>query len=155
MPSLLWHRCKTLHQTPSVLNPVRAKMVSDAAQYHWSSYLATMGDATTPEWLHTDWVLSQFGKSRASARRKYAKFVAKGVGIASPWNELKGQVLLGNEQFICELQPLLDGKSELKEFPRAQRLMNRPALKTLFSAKVRASKILRDEAICKACIEHG
>ena len=50
---------------------------------------------------------------------------------------------------------LLEGKSELKEFPQAQRLMNRPALKTLFPARVKASKTLRDEAICRACVEHG
>ena len=138
-----------------VLNPVRAKMVRDAAQYGWSSYLATMGGASAPQWLQTDWVLGQFGKSRAVARRKYGEFVAEGVGITSPWSELKGQVLLGREQFVSELQPLLEGKSGLKEFPQAQRLMNRPALKTLFPARVKASKALRDEAICKACLEHG
>jgi putative transposase len=138
-----------------VLNPVRAKMVRDVVQYGWSSYLATMGGTPTPQWLKIDWVLSQFGKSRAVARRKYGEFVAEGVGIASPWTELKGQVLLGREQFVNGLQPLLEGKSELNEFPQAQRLMNRPALKTLFPARVKASKILRDEAICKACVEHG
>lgn len=138
-----------------VLNPVRAKIVRDAAQYGWSSYLATTGGAPTPQWLQTDWVLSQFGKSRAVARRKYGAFVGKGVGITSPWCELKGQVLLGLDQFVSWLQPLLDGKSALKEFPQAQRLMNRPALKTLFPARVKASKALRDEAIRKACMEHG
>ena len=138
-----------------VLNPVRAKIVRDAAQYGWSSYLATMGGTAAPPWLQTDWVLSQFGKGRAVARRKYGEFVAEGVRIASPWSELKGQVLLGREQFVSELQPLLEGKSGFKEFPRAQRLMNRPALKTLFPARVKASKTLRDEAIRKACMEHG
>ncbi len=112
-------------------------------------------DHYTPPWLQTDWVLAQFGKSRATARRKYGEFVAEGAGITSPWGELKGQVLLGREQFVSELQPLLEGKSELKEFPQAQRLMNRPALKTLFPARVKASKTLRDEAIGKACAEHG
>ncbi len=74
---------------------------------------------------------------------------------ASPWSELKGQVLLGREQFINELKPLLKGKSEFKEFPQAQRLMTRPALNTLFSDPVKASKALRDEAIRKACVVHG
>ena len=81
-----------------VLNPVRAKMVRDAAQYGWSSYLATMGGTPAPQWLQTDRVLSQFAKSRAVARRKYGEFVAEGVGIASPWSELKCQVLLGREE---------------------------------------------------------
>ena len=28
----------------------------------WSSYLAMMGKVLSPEWLETDWLLSQFGK---------------------------------------------------------------------------------------------
>ncbi len=138
-----------------VLNPVRAKMVREAAQYGWSSCLATIGVIPVPQWLQTDWVLSQFGKSRAVARRKFMEFVAEGADMASPWGELKGQVLLGTEQFVSGLQPLLAGKSEIKEFPKAQRLINRPALKTLFPAKVKADKALRDTAIHRACLEHG
>jgi putative transposase len=138
-----------------VLNPVRAKMVDEAGQYGWSSYLATRVGTAAPHWLQTDWVLSQFGKSRTVARRKYGAFVAEGVGKSAPWSELKGQVLLGREPFVSDLQPLLVGKSELKEFPQAQRLMTRPALKSLFPATVKASKTLREEAICKACLECG
>jgi len=62
---------------------------------------------------------------------------------------------LGREQFINELQSLLKGKSEFKEFPQAQRLMTRPALNTLFNEPVKASKALRNEAIRKTCVVHG
>ena len=138
-----------------VLNPVRAKMVQDVSQYAWSSYLATMGEIPTPPWLRTDWVLSQFGNSRSTARRGYCDFVAEDVGAASPWSELKGQVLLGLDPFVNKLQPLLDAASGLKEFPRSQRLMNRPTLEALFPGSVKASRKLRDEAIRKACVEYG
>ncbi len=136
-----------------VLNPVRAKMVKDIAQYAWSSFPATLGAAPKPQWLETDWVLSQFGKSRAVARRKYAEFVAEGA--ASPWRNLKGQVLLGSEKFVSGLQPLLDGASDLKEFSRSQRLLNRPSLKSFFPANVKAIKAVRNEAMRKACLEYG
>lgn len=138
-----------------VLNPVRAKKVQDVAQYAWSSYLPTIGEVPGPSWLQTDWVLSQFGKNRPAARREYRAFVADGVGAASPWGKLKGQVLLGLDSFVSELRPLLDATSGLKEFPRSQRLMNRPALEALFPGEVKTSKAFRDEAIRKACVEYG
>ena len=136
-----------------VLNPVRAKMVKNVSKYAWSSYLATVGAAPNPQWLESDWVLSQFGKSRAVTRRKYAEFVAEGA--VSPWRELKGQVLLGSEQFVSGLQPLLVDAGDLKELPRAQRLIGRPSLKALFSARARSIKAARDEAMRKACLEYG
>ena len=46
-------------------------------------------------------------------------------------------MLLGSDKFVSSLQPLLEGKHKLKEFPRAQRLIARPALKTLFPAHVK------------------
>jgi putative transposase len=138
-----------------VLNPIRAKMVKDINRYPWSSYLATAGSQPAPEWLTTDWVLSQFGRSRAVARRKYVAFVAQGKNLPSPWLELKGQVLLGSEQFVERMQPLLEGKSDLKEIPRAQRLAHRPSLKALFPARVREDKQTRDETIRRAYLEYG
>lgn len=78
-----------------VLNPVRAKMVQDVAQYAWSSYLPTTGDVPGPPWLQVDWVLSQFGKSRSTARRKYRAFVAEGVEAASPWGKIERSGAVG------------------------------------------------------------
>ena len=51
-----------------VLNPVRAGMVKNVRQWKWSSYPAMVGTAPRPGWLHTDWVLGQFGAQRAPAR---------------------------------------------------------------------------------------
>jgi hypothetical protein len=88
-----------------VLNPVRAKMVKDVARYPWSSYPAMIGAVPAPPWLHTDWLLGQFGKSRAVTRRKYAQFVSEGLKQTSPWANLNGQVLLGSEGFVEQLRP--------------------------------------------------
>ena len=50
-------------------------------------------------------VLSQFGRQRAAARRKYEAFVRGGKGASSPWSALRGQMLLGSQQFVNELLP--------------------------------------------------
>lgn len=138
-----------------VLNPVRAKMVKNPSRYPWSSYPATVGAVALPSWISTDWLLSQFAKTRPVAQRRYAEFVAQGKNLPSPWSELKGQVLLGSEAFVDKMQPLLEGKAELKEIPRAQRWAHRPGLKSLFSARVRQDKAARDAAMRRACLEYG
>ncbi|MGH7826702.1 MAG: transposase [Candidatus Binatia bacterium] len=53
-----------------VLNPVRVKSKSQVQAWEWSSYRATAGLAPTREFLTTDWVLGQFGKSRTTAQKR-------------------------------------------------------------------------------------
>jgi|CXWL01.1.fsa_nt_gi hypothetical protein len=38
-----------------------------------------IGDAQNPDWLATDWLLSQFGKRRKIAMERYWQFVVDGV----------------------------------------------------------------------------
>jgi putative transposase len=63
-----------------VLNPVRAKTTRKPDTYPWSSYQTTAGLAPTPAFLTVDWLLSQFGRQRPAAQRKYRAFVAEGLG---------------------------------------------------------------------------
>ena len=104
-----------------VLNPLRAKMVRRLEQWPWSSYLATCGQATKPEWLQVDFVLTQFAAQRARAIAKYVAFVHEGATLPSVWSQLQGQIYLGSEAFIEKMQKLVDKKPSLTEIPRAQR----------------------------------
>ncbi|MDP2169619.1 MAG: hypothetical protein Q8J96_04270 [Rhodocyclaceae bacterium] len=54
-----------------------------------------------------------------------------------------------------KMRPLLEGKAELKEIPRAQRWAHRPGLQSLFSARVRQDKAARDATMRRACLEYG
>ena len=67
-----------------VLNPVQAKLAKSAAHYPWSSYRATLGTAPAPQGLTVDGILEHFGKTRPTARKRYAEFVQAGQGVASP-----------------------------------------------------------------------
>jgi len=133
-----------------VLNPLRAGAVKRVERYAWSSYPATIGAAPCPDWLSIDWVLAQFGRRRAAARKKYAEFVMEGVKQPSPWTELRGQVLLGSARFAEQLRPLLEGAQTLKEIPRAQRAAHRPGLNKLFAGRALGNKATRDAAIRQA-----
>ena len=136
-----------------VLNPVRAGVVTESGKYPWSSYRATAGLEKKPDFLALDWILEQFGADRAQARKEYRLFVKAGLESESPWNDLKGQCLLGGAAFLEKLFPLLNDKSAFKEIPRVQRFADRPPLEdVLVGAEDRAH---RDVAILKACRTFG
>lgn len=84
------------------LNPVRAGMVRDPAEYWWSSHRAYLGTETIA-WLSTEWVLSQFGMQLSVARRGYKEFVREGVGEEHREEFYQGRAdtrMLGDDQFV-------------------------------------------------------
>jgi len=127
-----------------VLNPVRAGMVEDAGDWPWSSYGAVIGNTDAPPWLDTDWLLGQFGTLRRTAVKEYVDFVRAGVGQASPWEQLRYQVFLGDESFVERFH---DTKrpDQVREVPKGQR---RALAKSL--DEYRSSCSNRDEAMASA-----
>jgi len=115
-----------------VLNPVRARMTRSARNWRWSSYRATAGQAKPPEFLTIDWLLSQFGKDRASAAHAYREFVKEGRGI-DVWNDSTAGVLMGSDAFVQSLRPLLRDLEGNREIRSDARLATRPLLKELFA----------------------
>lgn len=104
-----------------VLNPVRAGMVNDAADWPWSSHAALLGAAPVPMWLEADALLGLFGRRRSRAVAAYMDFVRARVGQPSVWAGLRQQVFLGGDEFIERMQGLLPDADRLDEVPRLQR----------------------------------
>ena len=105
-----------------VLNPVRASMVGDPADWPWSSYRASAGLEPAAPWLAVDGLLAQFAEQRGRAQARYAQFVAEGIKAVSPWAGLKGQVFLGDGQFVQRMQANMraDAREDV-QIPVAQR----------------------------------
>jgi REP element-mobilizing transposase RayT len=55
-------------------NPVDARLVSDPAEYKWSSHRAYLGQ-TRPDWLTVEPTLAMFGDSSVNAVTAYRRFV--------------------------------------------------------------------------------
>jgi putative transposase len=127
-----------------VLNPVRVKGGTKTAAWKWSSYRATAGLASVPEFLSTDWLLEQFGKNRRVAQKRYREFVRDGI-TNRPWDQLKGQIYLGSDKFI-ERHSAED--RELKAIPRAQLHAFKPTLERIFARD-------GETGIGRAYREHG
>jgi REP element-mobilizing transposase RayT len=134
-----------------VLNPVRARAARSARDWPWSSYRATAGMVDAPDFLTTSWILAQFHRSPRRAIELYREFVKQGRGV-DVWSELRGGILLGSDEFVDKLKPLLSDYEALKEVPRRERLATRPSLDELFS-KVRDKKA-RDQRIHAATRVH-
>ena len=88
-----------------VLNPVRTSLVRSPEDWPWSSYRLTIGaGGAVPDWIDVDWHLSRFGGDRSEAVAAYTRFVLDGIGKASPFERIKHQVILGDDQFVEELR---------------------------------------------------
>jgi REP element-mobilizing transposase RayT len=138
-----------------VLNPVRAKMVETLEEHPWSSYLATAGRAKPHPCLTTDWVLGQFSGNRGKAEREYRQFVKWGIGKQSVWADVRGQVILGEEDFADRFIDHLRRHEEVPEITRSQKYLKRPALEKLFPDDILRNKRKRDRRIADAVEKHG
>ena len=127
-----------------VLNPVRVKSGTNPTAWKWSSYRATAGLVSVPEFLSTDWLLEQFGRNRRIAQKRYREFVRDGAANR-PWNDLKGQIYLGRDEFIERHSA---GNRKLKEIPRAQLKAIKPTLARIFAKD-------GETGIAQAYREHG
>ena len=129
-----------------VLNPVRAGMVKKPDKWMWSSYRASMGLVAAQPFLAVDGLLAQFAKRRTIAQARYARFVAEGIKAPSPWQDLKGQVFLGDERFVQNMQALADRRQRRDvQIPKAHR---RPAAPALAQIEKRAAD--RNSAMIQA-----
>ncbi|TLS67586.1 hypothetical protein FEF65_06635 [Mariprofundus erugo] len=81
------------------LNPVRAGMVEAPEAYIWSSYRSSAGLVASPPWMALQQLMKYFGDEKS-----YARFVLDGMNTASPWDELHGQIWLGREAFLEQMQ---------------------------------------------------
>lgn len=114
-----------------ILNPVRASMVSDPAEFPWSSYGAMMGKDMLTHLVTTKKVLEKFDNNKQTAQQKFREFLLGGVGLPSPFNGING-VILGSDQFIDEMHERLQPTENEKEIVKASRMAGRPTLQELF-----------------------
>jgi len=136
-----------------VLNPIRAGVVKHPRQYPWSSYRATAGDEVPAPFVTVEWILSQFDASLKRARSAYRRFVMEGLGV-TVWEDVKGGILLGTEEFMTRMGPMLRETEPDFEIRRRERFADQRSLDDIFS-EVGADRRLRNLRIHEAAIEHG
>ena len=100
------------------LNPVRAGIVSQPADYPWNGHLSYLGKEVIP-WLTTELVLSQFSAEISQARKSYYEFVLAGMGESRRTEfhtgSLEGRIL-GDDRFADEV---LQKAEQLRYYPKS------------------------------------
>jgi hypothetical protein len=125
-----------------VLNPVRAKMAKGPEQWMWSSYRATAGLAKVPSWLAVEDVLALF----SGDRKRYWNFVMDGIGQGSIWDDLKGQIYLGDASFLERMQDKAEGKAS-RGIAKAQMRPNRPGVEEILNTIAKAYGIKQGQVL--------
>ncbi len=136
-----------------VLNPVRAEVVKHPREHRWSSYSATAGEEAPAPFLTVEWILSQLDADLERARAAYRRFVMEGRDVAV-WEDVSGGILLGTEEFVARMGPLLREKEPDPDIRRRERFADRRSLDDIFSG-VGSDRRLRNLRIYEAARRHG
>jgi REP element-mobilizing transposase RayT len=84
------------------LNPVKAGVVKKPEEYRWSSYRHYIGKEKSPKWLHTEWLLAEYGRTDRTAGNRYKEFVESGMDKPGeyPAERIVGQAVIGSDGFV-------------------------------------------------------
>ena len=130
-------------------------MVEKPEDWKWSSYRATSGKEKSHPCLNRSWVLRQFSTKKQKAEQEYRQFVKWGIGKESIWRKVKGQALLGDEDFVDGFIDYLRKHKDVLEIPKSQRYAARPGLEKIFKESILRDRAKRDLAIREAVERHG
>lgn len=122
--------CRYIH-----LNPVKAKIVSRPEDHAYSSFQYYMSwGGKKPEFLETDWLLRQFHRKGAEARKSFYRFTLNGLKDGwSPEENLRGGMILGGEDFFEKIRKQYLGSREDKEIPHLKKSRRMPEMKEIRS----------------------
>ena len=123
-----------------VLNPVRANMVARPEDYRWSSYRATAGLESAPEWLDTIAALTPFAPDTALAQSFYRDFVEQRVGSRERlWDKVVNGVYLGTETWRRKMRKFVESKPRSTDHPKAHRAVGRPKMNRVIAAVAKST----------------
>jgi REP element-mobilizing transposase RayT len=131
-----------------VLNPVRANMVARPEDYRWSSYRATAGLETAPDWLDIPYALSFFGgdENRPLAQANYQDAVLSKIGCEDRlWDKLVNGIFLGSEEWALQMRARVESKPRSSDHPAKQRAVGRPKMLHIINAIGKVSDTPADD----------
>lgn len=139
------------------LNPVRAGLVESPDEWKWSSFRQIAGiDEKGVVFLQTDWMLSQFGKSKKVAREKYVEYVKSSEAAEDkPFENVVSGTILGRAEFVRQFDEPIWEKDEVEELRRKHRHVNRPPLSALLSTEPDYELDDRNKKIYEAVFDYG
>jgi len=130
-------------------------MVERPEDWKWSGCRAAAGKEPPLPRLTPDWILGQFSRTRSRAEKEYRQFVEWGIGREAIRNEVQGQALPGENDFVDGLADHLRRHKDIPEIPKSRRYADRPALEKLFNRSILSDGGKRDGKIAEAVEKYG
>lgn len=127
-----------------VLNPVRTGTTKTPGAWPWSSFRATCGDESAPDWLAVEELLARFPGKGREATKQYIRYVFDGIGVKDLWRNVRQQLYLGNDEFVKNVRSFAHNLND----PNIARLQRREPVPSL--ERITGDSASRDEAIRKA-----
>lgn len=133
-----------------VRNPVVAGLVADPSEWRWSSYRATAGLETPPDWLDLSWLNWVFGgRTLSDGQRLFREFVS----TPSDQNLSSESLVFGDQGLRERVRAEIGATLHQSRLPREYRTLARPALGELFPRQL--PKAERNARILRAHVVHG
>ncbi len=87
------------------LNPVRAGMVENPAQYQWSSWLDYIKARPRFDWISREEILAQFGRTGVERRKRYRKAGLELAGKPGKyWSDFLDRAVIGSAEFVEQVK---------------------------------------------------
>ncbi|MBV6504430.1 MAG: hypothetical protein AKCLJLPJ_02568 [Fimbriimonadales bacterium] len=102
--------------------PIPRERKREWEAYPWSSHRDYAGRRTAPKWLRLEW-LRLWGKTVSEARAEYARDMDSGFGkpVNSPWEQLRGGLVLGTTALWQKARKLIGRKAAGEEHRWSER----------------------------------
>ena len=71
-----------------------------------------IGKAAPLAWLTTDDSVGRVWQESGWSETEYQEFITEGMGSESIWKDLKGQIYLGDDDFVEQMQGKATGASK-------------------------------------------
>lgn len=114
--------------------PIPVERKRDLDRFRWSSHkaFAGLGSQTWPDWLCLEW-LCFFGRTKRAAQAEYRRQLAQlfGQPVSSPWDELRGGLVLGNDALWDRVQAMISGSERDEEIHWTRRSVTAELEKSL------------------------
>lgn len=112
------------------LNPVKARICADAAEWQWSTHRATAGLEDPPNWVYLDWLRWAFrAPTISTAQHSYREYVRDPTGLT--WS-FEPTPALGTARFKNAVADALERRGQHREAMECRRSA-RPSLERVFA----------------------
>jgi hypothetical protein len=111
-------------------------------KYRWSSYRATAGLESAPEWLDVNAALTPFAPDTELAQEYYREFVAAKIDSDEClWDKVINGIYLGDEAWAKKMRRVVEMKPRSTDHPRTQRAVGRPKMHEVVAAVAQAAGV--------------